>query len=144
MDDQPGLSDQYRMASPWPLFVALGLAISEVGVVLNILPLSVGGLLLLVGTTAGIVQEAGYTDRPWGVLGGLGAVLVAFGGVLVATQVSAVSVAAVTDTVTGAFSGPNANAIVQRGLSVAFAGAIALVASRVAVVMEPRRDPGTA
>ncbi len=144
MDDQPGLSDQYRMASPWPLFVALGLAISEVGVVLNILPLSVGGLLLLVGTTAGIVQEAGYTDRPWGVLGGLGAALVVLGGILVATQVTTVSVPAVTETVTGAFSGPTANGLVQRGLSVAFAGAIALVASRVAAAVEPTGDPGPA
>ena len=144
MDDQPGLSDQYRMASPWPLFVALGLAISEVGVVLNILPLSVGGLLLLVGTTAGIVQEAGYTERPWGVLGGLGAALVIIGAILVATQVPAASVASVTGTITGAFAGQSANGIVQRGLSIGFAGAIALVASRVAAALEPTREPNAA
>jgi hypothetical protein len=144
MDDQPGLSDQYRMASPWPLFVALGLTISEVGIVLNLIPLSVGGLLLLVGTTAGIVQEAGYTDRPWGVLGGLGALLVLLGGILVATQITAVDVGAIVGTVTGAFTGPNANGIVQRGVSVAFAGAVALLGSRIAVLVEPSGEPGVA
>ena len=34
--------------SSWPLFVALGLAVGEVGVVMAIYPLAIGGLGLLV------------------------------------------------------------------------------------------------
>jgi len=122
--------------SPWPLFVALGLAISEVGVVLNLLPLSVGGLLLLVGSVSGIVTEAGYVDRPWGLLGGLGALLVALGGIMVVTQ-TPLDPSAILATVERSVAGPDPNGVVQRGLSVAFAGVIALLASRVAVVAEP-------
>ena len=51
-------------ASPWPLFVALGLAVGEVGVFMGLYPVAVGGLLLFVGSVAGIVQEAGYSERP--------------------------------------------------------------------------------
>lgn len=69
-----GLSDEYQSASPWPLFVALGLAISEVGVVLGIRPVAVGGLLLFVGAIAGILRESGYVrhlERVFVTLGGL-------------------------------------------------------------------------
>lgn len=136
MDDGSGVSDGRRKMSPWPLFVALGLAISEVGVVLNLLPLSVGGLLLLVGSVSGIVTEAGYVDRPWGLLGGLGTLLVALGGIMVVTQTS-LDPSAILATVEQSIGGPDPNGIVQRGLSVAFAGAIAFLVSRVAVVAEP-------
>lgn len=136
MDDGSDVSDGRRKMSPWPLFVALGLAISEVGVVLNLLPLSVGGLLLLVGSVSGIVTEAGYVDRPWGLLGGLGTLLVALGGIMVATQTS-LDPSAILATVEQSIAGPDPNGIVQRGLSVAFAGAIAFLVSRVAVVAEP-------
>jgi hypothetical protein len=127
MDEQPGVSDEYRLSSPWPLFVALGLALSEVGIVMNLLPISVGGLVLFVGSVAGIVQDAGYVSRPWGLLGGLGSVLVVLGAVLVVTQVP-LSVDALLDSV-AAVTSPEANANVQRGLSVAVAGLFALVGS---------------
>lgn len=80
MDEQPGLSDEYRRASPWPIFVAVGLALSEVGVVLDIVPISVGGLLLLVGSVVGILKEAGYIESPWPLAIALGVVMVAVGG----------------------------------------------------------------
>jgi hypothetical protein len=127
MDEQPGVSDEYRKASPWPLFVALGLALSEVGIVLNLLPVSVAGLLLFVGSVSGIVQDAGYVDRPWGLLGGLGAVLVTLGVVLVLTQIS-LSAGAFVDAVASATSA-DANANVLRGLSIVLAGLIALAGS---------------
>jgi len=141
MDDQPGVGDRRRKASPWPLFVALGLAISEVGVVLNLLPLSVGGLLLLVGSVSGIVREAGYVERPWGLLGALGALLVVLGAILVGTQVTALDAGAIAALVERSVVGPEPNGVVQRGLSVGFAGAIALIASRVAAVAEPEAGP---
>ena len=73
MDEQPGLSEQYRRASPWPLFIALGLPIAEIGVLFGLVPLAVGGLLLFVGSVAGIVQESGYVERPVRPRGSMGA-----------------------------------------------------------------------
>ena len=65
MDEQPGLSDEYRKASPWPLFVAFGLAIFEVGIVWPLFPVAVGGMLLFVGSVVGILRESEYIDDPW-------------------------------------------------------------------------------
>jgi hypothetical protein len=65
MDEQPGLSDEYRKASPWPLFVAFGLAIFEVGIVWPLFPVAVGGLLLFAGSVVGILRESGYIANPW-------------------------------------------------------------------------------
>lgn len=84
MEEQPGLSDQHRKASPWPLFIALGLALSEVGVFLDLIAIAVGGLLLLVGSLGGIMSESGYTTTPWPFIGALGLVLAIVGAVLTA------------------------------------------------------------
>jgi hypothetical protein len=84
---EPGLSDQYRKASPWPLFVALGFVVSEVGIVLGLFPVAVGGLLLFGGTVAGILSEAGYVARPWRSLGVFGLLLVAFGSLTLGLSV---------------------------------------------------------
>ena len=83
MDDTPGLSDQYRMASPWPLFVALGLPIAEIGILFDLFPIAVGGLLLFCGSIAGMVQESGYAATPWRPLGVLAVCLFAVGGAFV-------------------------------------------------------------
>lgn len=69
MSSDPGLSDQYRTASPWPVFVALGLPISEVGIVFGLFPVAVGGLLLFCGSIAGLMAESGYASTPWLVTG---------------------------------------------------------------------------
>lgn len=82
MEEEPGLSDQYRKASPWPVFIALGLGIAEVGVFLDLIALAVGGLLLLVGSLAGILSESGYIATPWPFVGALGVVLASVGIVL--------------------------------------------------------------
>ncbi len=83
MEETPGLSDQYRKASPWPLFIALGVPISELGLVFNVFPLAVGGLLLFCGCIGGILQEAGYVQTPWTALAVMSGLLVAAGaGVL--------------------------------------------------------------
>lgn len=120
MEEQPGLSDQYRTASPWPLLVAVGFALSEVGVFLNIFPIAVGGVLLLGGSVAGILAESGYATRPWRTLAILGVVFAALGGVLVATQIpgSTDLLAVVADP----------NGVVGRGLAVAVAGVMLVVA----------------
>ncbi len=80
MEETPGLSEQYRKASPWPLFIALGVPISEIGLVFNIFPLAVGGLLLFCGCIAGILQEAGYIAQPWTAMAVLAGLLFVFGG----------------------------------------------------------------
>ena len=80
MEETPGLSDQYRKASPWPLFIALGVPISELGLVFDVFPVAVGGLLLFCGCIAGILQEAGYVAVPWRALTGMAGLLVAAGG----------------------------------------------------------------
>ncbi len=82
MEEQSGLSERHRKASPWPLFIALGLALAEVGVFLDLIPIAVGGLLLLVGSLGGIMSESGYVATPWPFIGGLGLVLTVAGIIL--------------------------------------------------------------
>ncbi len=82
MDESPGLSEQYRKASPWPVFIALGVPISEIGLVFDIFPIAVGGLLLFCGCIGGILQEAGYVAQPWNALSIMALLLFALGGAL--------------------------------------------------------------
>lgn len=82
MDEQSGVHDQYRRVSAWPVFVAFGLAIAELGVLTGIPPVAVGGLLLFVGSVVGILREAEYVESPWPLLTGLALALLAAGGVL--------------------------------------------------------------
>jgi hypothetical protein len=127
MDEEPDLSDQYRRASPWPLFVALGLAISEVGVFLGIFTVAVFGLLLFGGSIAGILTESRYTKRPWPTLLAFGAVLAVAGALIVATQF---------DIATVTLDDFGQNGILARSLSLAVAGAILAVSALVGTVAE--------
>jgi hypothetical protein len=79
MDAEPGLSEQYRTASPWPVFVALGIPIAEIGILFDVLPIAVGGLLLFGGSAAGLATEAGYAETPWRALVGAAVPLAALG-----------------------------------------------------------------
>lgn len=120
MAEEPGLSDEYPTASPWPLLVALGLALSEIGVFLGLFPVAVAGLLLLGGSVAGILRESGYVARTWLVLGGLGVVFALLGAGVVATQATgAVPVRQVL---------VEPNGVVGRGIAIAVAGALLVVA----------------
>lgn len=83
MSDESDTNSTYTGASSWPLFVALGLPLSEVGVVLGLRPVSVVGLLLFVGSIAGILTEAGYISRPTRAAGVQGVTLVGIGSALV-------------------------------------------------------------
>lgn len=78
--EAPGLSDQYTRASPWPLFVALGLPISEIGILFGVAPVAVGGLLLFCGSIAGMLVESAYVETPWTALGLLAVACFALGG----------------------------------------------------------------
>jgi hypothetical protein len=114
----PGVSDRYDKTSPWPVVVVLGIVLSEVGILFNLYPVSVTGLLLFAGSVAGIVHEAGYVARPWRLLVGLGGSFVVVGLLVVASQVdggvSAFLAAATLE-----------NGIVQRGYTIAATGALA-------------------
>jgi hypothetical protein len=115
MNEQSGHSDQYRTASPWPVLVAGGFALSEVGIFLGVFPVAVGGVLLLGASTAGILDESGYVTRTWRVLAGLGAAFAVLGIAIVATQGSplGVSVPAVV---------ADPGGVVGRGVAVVVAG----------------------
>ncbi|GGL71594.1 DUF7541 family protein [Halocalculus aciditolerans] len=114
MSEQPGLSDQYRDSSPWPLFVALGIVLTEFGVFFGgmFIPVGVGGIILLEGTVVGILREAGYTVTLWKTALGVGALFTAAGiGMLAfSTQSSEFN-------------------LYTRGVAVAAGGAVALLSS---------------
>jgi hypothetical protein len=132
MEEDPGLSDQYRMASPWPVFVALGLAISEVGIVVGIFSVAVGGLLLFGGSVAGILKESGYVAQLWGSLLAFGILLVAIGGGLLVSQVDLGAIAVLDVIAEPAGYG----AVVPRALAIAVAGTILLAAGGTGRVLE--------
>jgi len=117
MAEQPGVSDEYRMASPWPLFVALGFALSEIGVFLGVVPVAVAGVLLLGASVTGVLRESGYVRRPWRMLAGLGAGFTVLGVAIVATQVAPGSVDVGTLVA-------DPDGVVVRGLAVAVAGVV--------------------
>ncbi|MFB6307792.1 MAG: hypothetical protein ABEH35_00540 [Haloarculaceae archaeon] len=127
MDEQPGLSDRYRMASPWPLFVALGLVLSEVGVVLGIFPVAVFGLLLFGGSVAGILTESGYAARPWPTLLAVGSGLAVLGAAAAVAFVPAPELS---------LTNYRGNAVLVRMLAVVAAGVIMAAAGGVASVLE--------
>jgi hypothetical protein len=89
MAQEAGLSDQYPRASPWPIPLVLGLVISELGLLFDgILPVAVGGLLLLAASIIGILRESGFSKSLWRATLTLAAVFGALGGV-VYTQTTA-------------------------------------------------------
>jgi hypothetical protein len=122
MDENPGLSDQYRMASPWPVFVALGIPISEIGLLFDVLPIAVGGLLLFCGSVAGMVAEAGYAKSLWRAVAWSAVALFAFAGLLVYLS-----------------SSDGGAALGQRGLAIVVSGGLLLAGSLVGslVVQKP-------
>ena len=127
MDEDVGLSDQYVRASPWPLFIAVGLALAEVGVFVGIFPVAVFGLLLFGGSVAGILTESGYTSRPWPTMLALGAIL-AIGGaaiVLWQTPIGAISIEEF-----------GTDGVLSRALAIAIAGVGLALAGGAASIFE--------
>jgi hypothetical protein len=123
-EPEPGISERYEKASAWPPVVVFGLVLSEIGILFNLYPVSVAGLIMFVGSVAGIVHEAGYVARPWRLLSGLGVALAVVGMLLVSTQVDGgvsayISQAAVT------------NQVSQRGFTIAATGAVVAIAGAV-------------
>ena len=110
--------------SPWPVVVVVGIVLSEVGILFNLYPVSVTGLLVFTGSVAGIVDEAGYVTSPWRLLVGLGVAFLAVGAIVVSTQVDGgLSAYVAGETLR--------NGIVQRGYTVAIAGGLAALGGAV-------------
>jgi hypothetical protein len=131
-DVDPGLSDQYRKASPWPMLVALGFVISEVGVVLGYFPVTVGGLLLFGGTVSGILSESGYVEETWRSLVGFGIILVAFSALTIGLNidVGAITADALLDT---------ARPFVYRGSAIGASGIMLVAVGLTLKLVEPTR-----
>lgn len=114
MKEQSELSKHSPTASPWPVFVALGIVLSEVGIFIGgiLLPLGIGGVLLLEGSVVGIIRESGYSQQLWFTSLIVGAIAAAIGVILL-----------VIGTPGGQFR------IYRRGLALVGAGSLALLAS---------------
>ncbi|WP_254763623.1 DUF7541 family protein [Natrinema marinum] len=80
-------------ARPWPLLVALGLAGSEVGLVVGLLPVAVAGLVVFAASVAGILADANYVDRPVAVAARLGVAFALGGAALIAHGTGTVPIA---------------------------------------------------
>ncbi|QCC48008.1 DUF7541 family protein [Halobellus limi] len=119
MDAEPGLSEQYRMASPWPLFIALGIPIAELGILFSLFPIAVGGLLLFGGSVAGMATESGYARTPWRGLIGVAAPLAVLGLSFMFTRIGL----------------PN------RGLAIVAAAVILVAAGVAGILFSPDRGP---
>jgi hypothetical protein len=114
-------SERYDKTSPWPIVVVLGVVFSELGILFNVYPVAVAGLVVFVGSVSGIVDEAGYVVSPWRLLVGLGAVLAVLGGIIVSVRFDGGLSASV-------FAAAATDGILQRGLTIAATGAVVSVA----------------
>lgn len=131
MEEEVGLSDQYVKASPWPLFVAGGFAVAELGVFVGIFPLAVFGTLLFGGSVAGILTESGYTARPWPTMLALGAILAVAGVAIVLWQTPLAAISIEQFGTDGVLS--RALAIAVAGMGLAVAGGAGSVFERTSV-----------
>lgn len=104
MTDEFKTNERRPEESPWPIPIALGITLSEIGVLLGFRPLSVGGLLLFIGTIAGITYEAGYVDRPERAIGIQGVALIGIGLVLITVNHIGSTVRGQSITIAGAIS----------------------------------------
>lgn len=110
-------------ASPWPILVAVGLACAEVGIVLDLFPVAVVGLLVLARSLVGILAESGHLSRPRLLAAGLGITFLAAGSALYAAGTGSVAPDSGLETLVGLSS---------RGLAVAVAGVLTLLGAVVA------------
>lgn len=104
-------------ASPWPILVAVGLAVSELGVFFGSVPVAVAGVVLLGGASAGLAHDAGYGSSPAGPLLAAGGLFVVLGGVVWVVR-------AADPTVPALLAAPGADGVARRGLAILVAGGL--------------------
>ena len=132
-DGPTGIPGTDELMSAWPPFVALGFVISEIGIVMNLVPLAFGGLLLFGGSVAGIIRDASLTKTPWGSLGIMGALFTVLGGIILNTQLQSY-------TIDHAISVSTSNAIGVRGGAVLLAGIVLVLAAIVGSSQKPLQN----
>ncbi|MFW6003718.1 MAG: DUF7541 family protein [Halanaeroarchaeum sp.] len=128
-----GIPGSRELMSAWPPFVALGLVVAEVGIVLNLVPLSIGGILLFGGSVAGILQDAETIETPWYALAVVGVLFSLFGAGVWWTQLDSLALAHVLSV--GA-----TNPIAIRGEAILLAGVLLVVGAVAGTVYEPLRN----
>lgn len=120
MTEQRATAGEYRRTSPWPVLVALGLALSELGVFVGLFPVAVVGLVLFGASVSGALAATGYVERPLLGTGAIGALLV----------VAALAVAAWRGSIgTVALDAFGTDPVFSRVLSVAVGGALLVLAA---------------
>jgi hypothetical protein len=145
MDETPGVSDQYRMASPWPVFVAVGFVLTELGLFVGLFPIAVAGVLLFGGSVSGILTESGYVSHLWRTLATVGVVLAILGVAAILAQgvfgPEPLLSTLAPGSLLSAIDAPNAigHRLSSRGLSVGVAGLILVAASVAGYVSGPAR-----
>ncbi|WP_226481444.1 DUF7541 family protein [Natrinema amylolyticum] len=77
-------ADRTDAARPWHVLVAVGLVGSEVGIVVDLVPVAVAGLVVFAASVAGILADADYVERPLTLAAAFGVAFVAVGAVLTA------------------------------------------------------------
>ncbi|MFC4544615.1 hypothetical protein ACFO5R_22030 [Halosolutus amylolyticus] len=117
MADHTTRTDDRTTASPWPFLLAVSLVLSEVGILVGLGPLAVGGLVLFVASVAGFVAESNHVTSPWPIAAGLGIVFVAGGTFLYAVGTDLLTIAG-SDALVG---------LATRGTAIAVAGAFAVL-----------------
>ena len=125
-----GEPHRVHRVSPWPPFVAVGFAMGEIGIVMNLVGLSIGGILLFGGSVAGILTETEYVRSPWRPLVVLGILFLGFGGYMWATQVP-------TYTIDAFLSAAPTNAIAMRGEAIVVGGALLVLGAIGGIVLKP-------
>ncbi|MXV64085.1 hypothetical protein GS429_18845 [Natronorubrum sp. JWXQ-INN-674] len=122
MADHSSATDRERpTASPWPVLIALGLALSEVGIVVDLFPIAVAGLVLFAVSVTGILAESRHIANPQSLATGFGLAFVLLGSVLYVLGTGSLSVAAADD-LTG---------LASRGLAIAVAGVVTIAGTAI-------------
>jgi hypothetical protein len=125
-----GSPTKIHRVSPWPPFVAVGFAVSEIGIVLNLVSLAIGGIVLFGGSVAGILTETKYVKNPWRPLVVLGVFFIVAGAYIYASQVPQFGLETL-------FSVGPANAIAMRGEAVLIAGGLLVFGSILGTLLKP-------
>ena len=110
--------------SPWPILVAVGLAVSELGVFVGSFPVAVSGLVLFGGSAAGFAHDAGYGTSPVGPVLAAGCVLVVLGGAVWIVRAPGATVSALVEVA-------GTDGVVRRGLAILVAGGVLVGAGAV-------------
>lgn len=121
MSGGPTAGDGGRRTSPWPVFVALGFAVAELGVFFGVVPLAVGGIVVFGGSCSGLLTEVRSRSSPSRSLIPVGVLFVIIGIGLWSAGVS-------DFTASGVLAAPRVDGVALRGAAV-LTGGVVLVAA---------------